>query len=95
MIEPNALRFATSQKSHYLSIHELNLFQIQNDAAGLSFGFEEVLKLCHFSRPDSTTQGKGHGLPFRRYLNSQRHRFFLETSIHPGYNATRMPTVSH
>ena len=89
------MRFATSQKSYYLSIHELNLFQIQNDAAVLPFGFEEFLQFCHFFRPDSTTQGKGHGLPFCRYLNSQRHGFFFETSIHPGYNATQMPTVSY
>ena len=62
MIEPDALRFATSQESYRVSIHELDLFQIQNDALVLSFGFEESLQLWHLFCLDSATQGKGHDL---------------------------------
>ncbi len=51
---------------HDQEIRELDLFQIQNDAVVLSFHFEESFQLCYLFRSDSTTQGKGHGLPFRR-----------------------------
>src|SRR5208282_3876036 len=90
ILELGAIRFATSQKYNCVSIHELDLSQIQNNAVVLSFDFEESLQLYHLFRIDSTTQGKGYGLRFRRYLNSQRHRFSPETTVYPGYNAMRM-----
>jgi hypothetical protein len=57
--------------------------------------YEESLQLRHLFRPDSTNKGKGHDLFFNGSLNSQRHRFVLETTIMRYFIATGMPIVSH
>jgi hypothetical protein len=90
-----AIRFATGQKSQCVSIHKLDLFQIQNDAVILSFDSEESSQLRQLFRLDSTIQGKGHDILFRRRLNFQYHRFSLETTMIHTHAAMRMPIVSH
>ncbi len=48
ILESGAIPFATSQESYCVQIHELDIFQIQNDVVVvLSFGFEESLQLIH------------------------------------------------
>lgn len=68
MLELDAIRFATCQKPHGVSIYQRDLFHIQHEAVICCFGREESLQLWHMFHPDATTQGQDHACPVRRWL---------------------------
>ena len=70
----DALRFATCQKTHHISIHEFHLVQIQNQAMIIRFGLQQFLQLSQAGRLDSSAQSKDNKFSIRRSLNL-KHRF--------------------